>query len=329
MNAINRDPIETARRWLDEYERIALATVISTWGSAPVPVGGQLVIAQGERFEGSVSGGCVESDVIFEAAQVIASGKPKTLAYGVTDEIALKAGLPCGGEIEIFLEPLDAPRDAAYLDALLSARADRRPLVVRKNLADGARELFNGISAPEELAPVLSSGQSQVADTPEGRVFLHALAPSVRLIVAGATQLGQTLANMAALIGYNPIVVDPRSAFATDERFGAIERRVEWPVDALPAIGLDARTAVAAVTHAKDIDDGAIAMALRSPCFYIGALGSKRSHAARLERLSALGFGEADFARIRAPIGLDIGAKGPAEIAVSILAEIVRASRKP
>lgn len=322
-----RDVFDVARSWLEQHGHIAIATVASTWGSAPVPVGGQMVVAPGERFHGSVSGGCVEVDVIADAADVMAAGAPKLLAFGVDEETAWRAGLPCGGRIEVLLEPLERERDAGILDRILEARRTREPLAVVTNIATGERRLYTGEGAPARVASCLAAGASQLASMPEGRHFVHALMPAVRVVIAGATHVGQMLAALARQIGYDVVVVDPRSAFASEERFGGTEIVAGWPEASLAAMGLDKRTAVIALTHASHIDDEALAAALRSPCLYIGALGSKRTHVKRIERLKAAGFGEAELARIHAPVGLAIGAKGPAEIAVSILAEIIKVVR--
>jgi xanthine dehydrogenase accessory factor len=318
-------PIEAARRWLDEYNRVALATVVASWGSAPVPVGGQLAVAPGERFQGSVSGGCVEADVIAEAADVLAKGRPRLLEFGVADETAWRAGLPCGGTIKILIEPLKRERDAAILDRILEARHARQPLALVTNIVTGTRQVLEeGPAIPPEVASCLASGRSRLMETPEGVHFFHALLPAIRLIVAGATHIGQVLAGLAHRVGYDVIVVDPRAAFATPQRFDETPTVIAWPEGSLATLGLDARTAVVALTHAARIDDETLATALRSSCLYIGALGSKRTQAKRIERLKAMGFSEADLARIHAPVGLSIGAEGPAEIAVSILAEIIK-----
>lgn len=323
-----RDPIAAARQWLDEHGRAALATVVSTWGSAPVPVGGQLAVAPGERFEGSVSGGCVEADVIAEAADVMAGGGTKLLAFGVADETAWGAGLPCGGTVRVLVENLERSRDAGFLDAILEARAERRGLAVVTNVATGARSVVEeGASLPPEAASCLASGKSLLIETSEGGEFIHAIVPPIRLVIAGATHVGQVLAGLAETIGYEVVVVDPRAAFATEERFAGTPTVAAWPEMSLPALGLDARTAVVALTHAAHIDDEALAMALRSPCLYIGALGSKRTHEKRTERLKEAGFSDQDLARVHAPVGLPIGAQGPAEIAVAILAEIIKVAR--
>jgi xanthine dehydrogenase accessory factor len=322
------DPIEVARKWIDEHGKVALATVVSTWGSAPVPVGGQLVVGPDDRFQGSVSGGCVESDVIAAAADVMAGGRPQLLEFGVAEETAWRAGLPCGGTIKVLLEPLARARDAGYLDQVLAARRKRTPLAVMTNVVTGTRHVFaQDASSPAEVTECLKSGDSRLLDLPDGNVFVQTLLPTVRVVIAGGTNIGQVLAGLARQVGYDVIVVDPRAAFVTQERFGNTSSRAEWPEVSLAALGLDTRTAVVALTHAAHIDDEALRAALRSDCLYIGALGSKRTHGKRLERLAAAGFGAEALARIHAPIGLAIGAKGPAEIAVSILGEIIKVAR--
>jgi xanthine dehydrogenase accessory factor len=322
-----RDAVEVARSWLEQHGRLVLATVASTWGSAPVPVGGQMVVAPGDRFHGSVSGGCVENDVIAEAADLMAGGAPKLLEFGVDEETAWRADLPCGGRIKVLLEPLERERDAASLDRILGARRAREPIAVVTEIATGKRRFVTDAAEPAEIVSCLNAGEGRLLDMPEGHVFVHALMPPVRIVIGGATNIGQVLADMAHKAGYDVVVIDPRAAFLTAERFAGLKTIGAWPASSLSAIGLDARTAVVALTHAAHIDDEALGTALRSPCLYIGALGSRRSHAKRVERLGAAGFDEADISRIRAPIGLAIGARGPAEIAVSILAEIIKVVR--
>jgi xanthine dehydrogenase accessory factor len=325
-----RNPVDTwevARNWLDAHGSVAIATVVSTWGSAPVPVGGQLVVTVDDRFEGSVSGGCVEVDVLVEAADTMASGVPKLLEFGVSEETAWRAGLPCGGKIKVLVEPL-TPADIGIVDAIIEARRTRQSVVVVTRIADGERRLYASNDAmPPEVASLAASGSVGLTETPEGEMFVLPLVPALRIIVAGATHIGQVFAELARQVGYSVTVVDPRSAFATEERFGSEATMAEWPQASFDRLGIDARTAVVALTHASHIDDEALGAALRSPCLYIGALGSRGTHAKRLERLAAAGFTPQDLQRISAPIGLAIGAKGPAEIAVSILAEIIKVTR--
>ena len=204
----------------------------------------------------------------------------------------------------------------------------RQALAVVTNVTTGARQVFDeGASLPPEVAECIAKGTGRLIETPEGGRFVQPFLPPVRVVIAGATHTGQVLADLTRRIGYEAIVVDPRVAFTAEERFGVAQTISAWPAISLPAVGLDARTAVVALTHAAHIDDEALTTALRSPCVYIGALGSKRTHAKRLQRLKDAGFSDSDLARIHAPVGLDIGAQGPAEIAVSILAEIVQVAR--
>ncbi len=321
------DVWDVARAWLDEHGKVAIATVVSTWGSAPVPVGGQLVVAPGERFEGSVSGGCVEVDVLVEAADVMAAGKPRLIEYGVSEETAWRAGLACGGKLKVLIEPLTRA-DITLVDTIIDARRERQTLVVTSRVADGARHLYEpGEAMPAEVGACLVAGGVGLIATPEGELFVQPLVPPLRIIVAGATHIGQVFAELARQVGYQVTVVDPRSMFASEERFGAAATIAEWPEASFAELGIDTRTAVVALTHAAHIDDEALTAALRSPCLYIGALGSRATHAKRLERLAAAGFSAEELQRIHAPIGLAIGAKGPAEIAVSILAEIIKVAR--
>jgi len=321
------DPIEVAHGWLDEFGKAALATVVSTWGSAPVPVGGQLVAGPGERFEGSVSGGCVEIDVITEAAEVMAGGRFKLLEFGIGDEVAWRSGLPCGGTIKILVESLSIA-DIAYLDAVLAARYSRTKLCTLTNLASGSRQILDDSCVQEgPLAEAVRSGESRLLELADGQVFLHVFNPVVRIIIVGATHVGQVLADLAGRIGYDVVIVDPRTVFANEERLGKTSVVTEWPETSFNCLDLDKRTAVVALTHAAHLDDEALTEALRSDCLYIGALGSKKTHMKRLERLRERGISQDELARIRAPVGLPIGAKGPAEIAVSILSEIIKVFR--
>lgn len=322
--------LRAARDWLQRDGRVAVATVIDTWGSAPVPVGGQLAIAMDGSFEGSVSGGCIEGEVITEAEEVLTGGGVRTLEFGVADETAWRVGLPCGGRVGVFVERLE--RNSGTLDFLeraLGAGDRREGILVRTRLADGQRTIFEKTTPdmPAEIASRLRSGESKLITTPEGQVFLHAMLPPARIVVIGATHIAQVLCELARLAGYEITVIDPRTAFATPERFKGVALKAEWPQDALPRIGLDPYTAVVVVAHVSHIDDEALKIALRSNCLYVGALGSSRNHAKRRQRLAEAGFSEAEIASIKNPIGLDIGAQTPAEIAVAIMAEVILAVR--
>ncbi|MGV1013675.1 MAG: XdhC family protein [Methyloceanibacter sp.] len=335
MSASDPSILPTALAWHAEGRHVALATVIQTWGSSPRPVGSQLVIDAEGNFLGSVSGGCVEGEVIAEVPEVLASAKPKTLQFGVEDSTAWKVGLTCGGTIRIFLEPLDA-RGASERDDVLNQIAGdiaaRRKVALVTTLATGARCLAH---APDDLGPDLAQalaeafrlGRSGVLEGNDGEVFIRLFNPTTRLIIIGAVHIAQPLVSMARALGFEVVIVDPREAFATEERFGDVAIVHEWPDEALPAIGLDPSTAVVVLSHDKKIDDPALIAALRSEAFYVGALGSKKTHAKRVERLLAAGVSATDIERIHAPIGLDIGALNTAEIALSIIAEITAIQR--
>jgi xanthine dehydrogenase accessory factor len=325
--AARRTAAEIAGDWLRRDGKVALATIVDTWGSAPVPTGGQMVIAADGRFEGSVSGGCVEGEVITEAGELLeAGGRTKTLAYGVEDQTAWRVGLPCGGRIQILVERLAGDGDRAFLERVVAARGDRRALVVRTPLDGGSREVAEratpGLDAP--TAARFLSGKSGVEEAAGSRVFVHALLPPPRILIIGATHMAQALAELVHLNGYETVVIDPRTAFASATRFPGVRIVTDWPQDALPQLGLDAYSAIAALAHVDHIDDEALKLAVRSEVFYIGALGSKRNHARRTERLRAAGVTDEELARIRCPIGLDIGASTPPEIATAVMAEIIR-----
>ncbi len=330
----------------------ALVTVIDTWGSAPVPIGGQMAVAQDGRFAGSVSGGCIEADIMVAANKAMSDGRHRVLSFGVTDETAWRAGLPCGGNIRVLIEPLTADTDRAVLERLAAAARTRETLIAVTDLETGARRIVerDGIAAtvatvlgkqprsPEvlDLAHRLAGGDSRLVATPDGEVFFRTFAPPARLVIIGATHIAQALVALAHIAGYRAIVVDPREAYATQDRFTrgrfGVDIVADSPAEALERIGIDAFTAVIALAHVIHIDDEALKAALRGNARYIGVLGSRRNRDRRRDRLRAEGFSDGEIERIRSPIGLDIGALTPAEIAVAILAEVietVRGKRRP
>jgi xanthine dehydrogenase accessory factor len=334
------DTLMAASKWLNRDGRVALLTVVDTWGSAPVPVGGQMAVAVDGQFQGSVSGGCIEGEVITAAAGVLETGHSQVLSFGVEDETAWSVGLPCGGKVKVYIERLvrdDAGR--ALIDAMVDAQSSRHGLVVQTNLQTGQRHLFprNAPDLSQELTQRFRTGKSTYQETPDGPVFTQALLPPARVIIIGATHIAQLVCQIARLAHYEVQVVDPRTAFATAERFAHVTLHAAWPQDVLPAIGIDPYTALVVVAHVAHIDDEALKIALAAPhsategsgYLYIGALGSQRNHAKRTERLLAAGFTVADISRIKCPIGVDIGAQTPAEIAVSIMAEVIHAVRGP
>ena len=299
-------PLEVGAGWQAAGHAVALATVVETWGSAPVPAGAHLVVRDDGAFEGSVSGGCVEAQVIEVARALLRGGPPRLLELGVDDACAQGVGLPCGGTIRVFVGPLGDPAP------LLRARAARRSVVSVTRLDSGARVVREEASARH--TPQL-----------EGDRLIQPHAPPLRLVLVGASHVAQALCEMAVLLDLEVTVVDPRAAWLTETRFPRARRVVDWPGP--ETLALDAHAGLVALSHDPKIDDPALAHALGTDALYLGALGSRRSHEARLGRLRAEGWDEAALARIHGPVGLPLGARTPAEIALSILAELVRVQR--
>jgi len=301
--AENDSVIAAARQWAGEP--MAIATVTSTWGSAPRPRGSHMLVHADGRFEGSVSGGCVESDIMQTAADVIAGAPFQVKRYGVADAAAWEVGLPCGGEIEVMVQPVSAEGfDPELFDRIAEAGEQGRALTVTTDLATGH----------SDLRPIET-----------GAVFANRYAPPRRLLIVGAVQIAQALAQLATTLGIKVTVVDPRARFLTEERFPGVVLDDRWPDEAIEALRPDPATAVVTLSHDIKIDDPALIAALNSHAAYVGALGSRRSHAARRERLAAAGLAAEQIDRIDAPVGISIGAIGPSEIALSIAAAMVGA----
>ena len=318
---------EIALTWHRDGRGAALATVIETWGSAPRQAGSQLAISGEGEIMGSVSGGCVEGAVVTEALAALADRRSRVLTFGVSDETAFAVGLACGGTIRVLVEPVGAGEEAlseAMLAEIVTARSARRPLAVAVRPEGWARALIG----PGAEAAVDARFRSDKSGMEEDGRFIAIHNPPLRLIVVGAVHIAQPLLQMARLCGYDGTLIDPRSAFGSAARFPG-ERIVEdWPDEALEALAPDGRTAIVTLTHDPKLDDPAIRVALRASGFYLGCLGSTRTHAKRVDRLRAEGFTDAEISRIHAPVGLDIGAKSPAEIAVSVMAQITAVLRK-
>ena len=336
-----RDILDEVQRWRESGERIAIATVIQTWGSAPRPAGSAMALTAGGKIAGSVSGGCVEVAVVESGLRSLSTGRPERLRFGVSDETAWGVGLACGGTIELFVEPLrdqtlDAIRTAiregrtaaiATIVAGTEGTLGRRLVVsddgsVTGDLADGfdaavvaeAREAL-GQGLPRRLEPT--------SERP-AEIFIDVLRLPPRLVVVGAVHIAIPLVAFAKTLGYRTVVIDPREAFGNAERFPNVDRIVSaWPDRALQEIGVDAASAVVVLTHDPKLDDPAVATALRSPAFYVGALGSRRTQEKRRQRLLEAGLDEKTLSRLHAPIGLPIGGRSPEEIALSIMAQIV------
>ncbi|MFD1786751.1 XdhC family protein [Sphingomonas floccifaciens] len=305
--ADNDSVLAAARAW--KGEPLALATVVSTWGSAPRPRGSHMLVHADGRFEGSVSGGCVETDILATAAEVIAGAPAVVKRYGVADAAAWEVGLPCGGEIAVLVQPVSAEGfDPELFDRIAAARDAGKALVVTTDLA---------------------TGHSDLRPQTTGEAFLNRYDPPRMLLIVGAVQIAQSLSALAATLGIRTVVIDPRARFLTEERFPGVTLDDRWPDEAVAAYAPGPSTAVVTLSHDTKIDDPALIAALATDAAYVGALGSRRSHAARRERLAEAGLSSEQIDRIDGPVGLDIGAVGPAEIALSITAAMIGAFNDP
>ena len=328
----DEDPLLAAAAWISGHQTVAIATVTRTWGSAPRPAGSQMAVREDGAFVGSVSGGCIEGAVIGEAQNALHDGKARNLKYGVTNEEAWAVGLACGGTVEVNVTPVMKPTIRATLSALNDARNEKRAVVLATELHSGETRLVfpdegkSGVLADAALKAARHD-ESAAVEADSGSWFLTVFNPPLDLAIIGAVHIAQPLARMASLADYAVRVIDPRTAFATSERFPNVALSHEWPDEALATRPLTARSAIVALTHDPKLDDPALTTALRSPAFYIGALGSRQTHARRLDRLREHGFSDADLARIHGPIGLNIGARSPSEIAVAVLGQMTAVLR--
>jgi xanthine dehydrogenase accessory factor len=319
---------ELALDWHRAGRGAALATLVETWGSAPRGVGSQLVIAGDGAMMGSVSGGCVEAAVVHAALECLTSGVPQLLTYGVADADAFAVGLACGGTIKILVEPVGDAAPAFppdLLAGLVAARAARQAVALVTDLDGFARRLTLGLGDP--LVDAITDRMRADRSGMEAGEFIAIHNPPLRMVIVGAVHIAQNLVPMAQACGFDAHLIDPRGAFGLASRFPGQAIVEDWPDAAMADLAPDARTAVVTLTHDAKLDDPALLAALATQAFYIGSLGSKRTHAKRLDRLVAAGVTRDQIARIHAPVGMNIGAKTPAEIAVSIMAQIIQTLR--
>ncbi|HME82508.1 MAG TPA: XdhC/CoxI family protein [Candidatus Eremiobacteraceae bacterium] len=329
-----KDILETIERWHAQGERFALATVIRVDGSAPRDEGATMLIADSGKIAGSVSGGCVEGAVVDEARSVLAGGPPKIVRYGINKDMMWDVGLSCGGAINVFIARFEGPPQSAEIKRpLVLATVVRGPSHVGAKRTVDALTATGSTGAPgldagiDELArAALARGTAKTAAVGAHEVFVVPLLPDPRLIIVGAVHIAAALCELAARSGFAVTVVDPRERLNNRERFPSARRLViGWPEDELPALEPDENTYVAVLTHDEKFDDPTLAYVLRRPVRYVGAIGSRKTQAARRARLERDGFPAAVIDAVHAPIGLDIGAQSPEEIAVAILAEMIAA----
>ncbi len=340
--------IPEIKKWLSAGKKVALATVVQTWGSSPRPPGSSMAVSADQQLAGSVSGGCVEGAVVEASLEVLRTGEPTRLHFGVSDDRAWEVGLACGGELDVFVREMD-PR---WIEIWESAREREEPfcqllvmegpaqLVGRQwiQMADGT--VFSAEVPPKEVERMgkltrqaLSEGRSrQISmadpDHPERMkhaYFLQIEASPSSLVIVGAGHITIPLVQIARVMGFQSTVVDPRRLFASTERFPAVKNLLQvWPEEAFSRLKINRQTAVVVLTHDPKIDDPAIIQALQTEAFYIGALGSKRTHKKRAQRLRDAGIPGERIQSIHAPIGLDLGGNSAEEIALAIMAEVVK-----
>lgn len=333
-----QDILSTVDQWIAANKQIALATVVSTWGSSPRQPGAKMAVLADQQMVGSVSGGCVESAVIAEAVEILKDGKPRLLHFGVSDDQAWDVGLACGGEIDVYVETVDpswwrcarvcVEVDQAFATMTVLTGADEGQKVITDD--SGLVFVSKGLSSETANALArfgrdnLKQGQSHTATSADSRVFVDVYRPRPRLVIVGASHVAVCLTQLAGIFGFRVIVIDPRKAFATPVRFPHADMiSHEYPDKVLPKIQLGAQTYVVILTHDPKVDDPALRSTLPSPVPYVGVLSSKRTHLRRLQRLEMAGIEVELLRRIRTPIGLQIGAQTPEEIALAIMAEIV------
>ena len=306
MDSVDLQVLKSARDWVNSGHRVVMATVIRTWGSSPRPIGALTAIRDDGMVAGSVSGGCIEDDMIDQVrAGKLVQDRPATTKYGVTAEEAKRFGLPCGGTLELVLEPLTK---SSGIEELL-ARVERHELVMRR---------LDMKSGKVTIGPARSTDLLAF----DGATLTTVHGPRWRLLIIGAGQLSTFLAQMAQGLDYQVTVCDPREEYSEGWSVPGVELRRGMPDEVVTEMNLDGHSAVVTLTHDPKLDDMALLEALKSPAFYVGAIGSKKNNDARRTRLAEFDLSQAEIARLHGPVGLKLGAKTPPEIAIAILAEL-------
>lgn len=333
--------------WVAEGRKFAVATVVGTWGSSPRPVGSSLIIDETGAMAGSVSGGCVEGAVVKKALEMLqdaeVGGQP--LHFGVSDEDAWAVGLSCGGKLDVYLEPFDYDKgvaDRLIYETLAAAQAQNAGCIYATELKAGKAQHIlikaDGIAigqqedeaVVETALQLYQERKSALVNVAGQDWFFEIFPPRPRMLIVGAAHITVDLVRFANIFGMETIVIDPRRVFASKTQFDDAPHQLwdEWPAEVLPRFQLDPYTYAVILSHDPKIDDQALHVLLRSDVAYIGALGSKRTHAKRVARLQEAGYTESEIARIQAPVGVDINAKTPREIALSVMAAVIQAQNR-
>jgi xanthine dehydrogenase accessory factor len=329
------DLLATIQEWYTGGERVAVATVIRVEGTAPRPVGARMIVSSGGRMAGSVSGGCVETTVHEEMMDLLDGGPPRILHFGITDDMIWDVGLACGGTIDVFVQGLD-PALVFSLGKLVGQGQAVALVAFVEGEAAGSTALVTAdgtILGPNVERAVTVAGELLAARVergavhelaPDTRVFIEPFLPPPVLVIAGGVHVAIPLARFAKELGFRVIVVDPRAKFANEERFPEADQvMVAWPDEALARLRIGDTTYIVLLTHDPKIDEPTLATALKTGATYIGAIGSRKTHADRYERMSKWGITGEELDRVYSPIGLDLGGSTPEETALSIIAEVV------
>jgi xanthine dehydrogenase accessory factor len=338
-----RDILADVDRWQKEGALIALAAVIQTWGSSPRRVGAKMALTSDGRIVGSVSGGCIENAVFEAGIESLKMNRPQLLHFGVADETAWEVGLACGGSIDVFVKPLDKiffkelrsvyeNKQQAVTVTVICGPDEirgREMLIQEDGHVTGKLGKWHQVALKLAKETLLHGTSQRVLLNENVEFFLEAILPPPTLIMVGGVHIAIPLTTLAKTLGYQTIVIDPRKAWGNTERFPHVDQLIQaWPGDAFEQVKIARSTAIAMLTHDPKLDDPALKVALNSPAFYVGALGSKTTHAKRVKRLLGDGLTDSQLSRLHAPIGLDIGAQSPEEIALSIMSEVVDTYRK-
>lgn len=320
--------------WWAKGEEVAVATVIRVFGSAPRPVGARMIVSSGGRMAGSVSGGCVETTVFEEMIDVLEGGPPRTIRFGITEDMIWDVGLACGGTIDVLVQRLDRELVLSLKRQVAQGNPTALATVVSgQEIGQSAVITADGVVAGQSEERMVSLAQQLLADhstaavheiAPGMEVYIEPFLPPPVLVIVGGVHVAIPLTRFAKELGFRTIVVDPRAKFANRERFPeADEILVEWPDEALAHLKIDESTYLVLLTHDPKIDEPTLAAALKTPARYIGAIGSRKTHAERYERMAKWGVTAEQLRRVHAPIGLDLGGRTPEETALSIIAEVV------
>ena len=311
-------------QWLNNKKEVAIANVIETWGSSPRPVGSIMAINSDHDIIGSVSGGCVENFVFSKALEVIKNNNVETLEFGVTNSKAWEVGLTCGGKIKVFLEKI-SHKDIGFIKKINEIYTENKTMVIATRLDDGQRDIFDNSDAKKskhKLKIDFNTIKSGIRLLEDQEWFLKVFQNNAKIIIIGAVHIAEPLINFANHLNYEVFLIDPRSTF-NEKKFNNIKIFKEWPDEALKKITIDQNTAIVTLTHDPKLDDPALEFSLKTNAFYIGCLGSKKTHDSRILRLKKKGINEEQLNKLNGPVGLNIAAKTPSEIAISIISQVI------